>query len=45
MELTTSPDPREAGAFGAGFAEQCRRLTEARCDNAWLGAGNADVQQ
>jgi transposase len=28
-----------------GFAEQCRQLTEARRDNAWLGAGNADVQQ
>src|SRR3954471_14487107 len=28
-----------------GFAEQCRQLTEARCENAWLGAGNADVQQ
>ncbi|MGW7048150.1 RNA-guided endonuclease InsQ/TnpB family protein [Streptomyces avermitilis] len=28
-----------------GFAEQCRQLTEARCDSAWLGAGNADVQQ
>ncbi|WP_225858708.1 RNA-guided endonuclease InsQ/TnpB family protein [Streptomyces albicerus] len=28
-----------------GFREQCRQLTEARRDNAWLGAGNADVQQ
>ncbi|MFI1360985.1 RNA-guided endonuclease InsQ/TnpB family protein [Streptomyces sp. NPDC020898] len=28
-----------------GFAEQCRQLTEARRDNEWLGAGNADVQQ
>ncbi|MER5401715.1 transposase [Streptomyces sp. NPDC002599] len=28
-----------------GFAEQCRQLTEARRDNAWLGSGNADVQQ
>ncbi|KAB1986337.1 RNA-guided endonuclease InsQ/TnpB family protein [Streptomyces triticiradicis] len=28
-----------------GFAEQCRQLTEARRDNAWLAAGNADVQQ
>jgi len=28
-----------------GFAEQCRQLTEARCENEWLGAGNADVQQ
>ncbi|MGW5970636.1 RNA-guided endonuclease InsQ/TnpB family protein [Streptomyces sp. NPDC055186] len=28
-----------------GFAEQCRQLTEARRDNAWLRAGNADVQQ
>ena len=29
----------------SGFAEQCRQLTEARRDNEWLGAGNADVQQ
>ncbi len=28
-----------------GFAEQCRQLTEARRENAWLDAGNADVQQ
>ncbi|WP_327729506.1 transposase [Streptomyces sp. NBC_00487] len=28
-----------------GFAEQCRQLTEARGDNEWLRAGNADVQQ
>ncbi|GAB3173210.1 RNA-guided endonuclease TnpB family protein [Streptomyces incanus] len=28
-----------------GFAEQCRQLTEARRDNAWLASGNADVQQ
>ncbi|MFF5359256.1 RNA-guided endonuclease InsQ/TnpB family protein [Streptomyces scabiei] len=28
-----------------GFAEQCRQLTEARRENAWLGTGNADVQQ
>ncbi|WP_324603817.1 MULTISPECIES: transposase [unclassified Streptomyces] len=28
-----------------GFAEQCRQLTESRRENAWLGAGNADVQQ
>ncbi|WP_255951333.1 RNA-guided endonuclease InsQ/TnpB family protein [Streptomyces odontomachi] len=28
-----------------GFAEQCRQLTEARRANAWLAAGNADVQQ
>ncbi|MEU1030268.1 transposase [Streptomyces mirabilis] len=27
------------------FAEQCRQLTEARRDNVWLAAGNADVQQ
>ncbi|RZB19503.1 transposase [Streptomyces sp. F001] len=27
------------------FAEQCRQLTEARRDNEWLRAGNADVQQ
>ncbi|MEV6595135.1 RNA-guided endonuclease InsQ/TnpB family protein [Streptomyces acidicola] len=30
---------------GPGFAEQCRQLTEARRENEWLGAGNADVQQ
>jgi putative transposase len=30
---------------GPGFAEQCRQLTEARRENAWLAAGNADVQQ
>jgi putative transposase len=28
-----------------GFAEQCRQLTEARRENEWLAAGNADVQQ
>ncbi|MGP3934009.1 RNA-guided endonuclease InsQ/TnpB family protein [Nonomuraea sp. KM88] len=28
-----------------GFAEQCRQLTEARRENAWLASGNADVQQ
>ncbi|MEU9348170.1 transposase [Streptomyces sp. NPDC048278] len=28
-----------------GFAEQCRQLTEARAENEWLAAGNADVQQ
>ncbi|MET8220021.1 RNA-guided endonuclease InsQ/TnpB family protein [Streptomyces hirsutus] len=28
-----------------GFAEQCRQLTEARRENDWLRAGNADVQQ
>ncbi|MEU1510825.1 transposase [Streptomyces sp. NPDC005811] len=28
-----------------GFAEQCRQLTEARRENAWLAAGSADVQQ
>ncbi|MDW8804864.1 transposase [Streptomyces scabiei] len=28
-----------------GFVEQCRQLTEARRENAWLGAGNTDVQQ
>ncbi|UXY28552.1 RNA-guided endonuclease InsQ/TnpB family protein [Streptomyces sp. HUAS TT20] len=28
-----------------GFAEQCRQLTEARRECAWLGEGNADVQQ
>ncbi|MFD5649778.1 RNA-guided endonuclease InsQ/TnpB family protein [Streptomyces sp. NPDC127039] len=28
-----------------GFAEQCRQLTEARMNSAWLRAGNTDVQQ
>jgi len=28
-----------------GFAEQCRQLTEARRENAWLREGNADVMQ
>ncbi|MGW1618560.1 RNA-guided endonuclease InsQ/TnpB family protein [Streptomyces sp. NPDC002172] len=28
-----------------GYAEQCRHLTEARRENEWLAAGNADVQQ
>ncbi|MDX2679548.1 RNA-guided endonuclease InsQ/TnpB family protein [Streptomyces sp. NY05-11A] len=28
-----------------GFAEQCRQLTEARRENEWLRAGNADAQQ
>ncbi|MFF0097103.1 RNA-guided endonuclease InsQ/TnpB family protein [Streptomyces canus] len=28
-----------------GFAQQCRQLTEARWENEWLAAGNADVQQ
>ncbi|WP_405649049.1 RNA-guided endonuclease InsQ/TnpB family protein [Streptomyces sp. NBC_00019] len=28
-----------------GFAEQCRQLTEARRENEWLAAGNADLQQ
>ncbi|MER7172926.1 RNA-guided endonuclease InsQ/TnpB family protein [Streptomyces mesophilus] len=28
-----------------GFVQQCRQLTEARRENEWLGAGNADVQQ
>ncbi|MBC2900766.1 RNA-guided endonuclease InsQ/TnpB family protein [Streptomyces cupreus] len=28
-----------------GFVEQCRQLTEARRESAWLAAGNADVQQ
>ncbi|NGO15614.1 transposase [Streptomyces sp. HC44] len=28
-----------------GFAEQCRQLTQARHENEWLGAGNANVQQ
>ena len=37
------PDGKQYGA--PGFAEQCRQLTEARRDNEWLGAGNADVQQ
>jgi putative transposase len=29
----------------AGFAEQCRRLTEARRENDWLRSGNVAVQQ
>ncbi|MFD4603715.1 RNA-guided endonuclease InsQ/TnpB family protein [Streptomyces sp. NPDC058464] len=28
-----------------GFAEQCRQLTEARRENAWLAAGNVVLQQ
>ncbi|WP_437114307.1 RNA-guided endonuclease InsQ/TnpB family protein [Streptomyces canus] len=28
-----------------GFAEQCRQLTQARCESEWLREGNADVQQ
>ncbi|NEC88056.1 RNA-guided endonuclease TnpB family protein [Streptomyces sp. SID12501] len=28
-----------------GFAEQCKQLTEARRENEWLCAGNADVMQ
>lgn len=37
---------RRAGMKSApGFAEQCRQLTEARRENDWLAAGNADVQQ
>jgi len=37
---------RPGNARGApGFAEQCRQLTEARRENEWLAAGNADVQQ
>ncbi|WP_083975101.1 RNA-guided endonuclease InsQ/TnpB family protein [Herbidospora daliensis] len=28
-----------------GFAEQCRQLTEARAENAWLRAGSVVVQQ
>ncbi|MBW8799709.1 MAG: transposase [Streptomyces sp.] len=28
-----------------GLADQCRQLTEARRENAWLGTGNVDVQQ
>ncbi|MFF8397341.1 RNA-guided endonuclease InsQ/TnpB family protein [Streptomyces sp. NPDC016172] len=31
--------------FAPGFAEQCRQLTEARREDEWLAAGNADVQQ
>lgn len=30
---------------GPGFAEQCRQLTEARAENAWLAAGSVTVQQ
>ncbi|MFE9882368.1 helix-turn-helix domain-containing protein, partial [Streptomyces sp. NPDC005784] len=36
---------RKGRRAAPGFAEQCRQLTEARRENAWLGAGNADVQQ
>jgi putative transposase len=28
-----------------GFLEQCRQLTEARCENAWLRGGSQTVQQ
>lgn len=37
------PDGKQNSA--PGFAEQCRQLTQARRENEWLGAGNADVQQ
>jgi putative transposase len=33
------------GKAAPGFAEQCRRLTEARTFSEWLREGNADVQQ
>ncbi|MEU6197962.1 transposase [Streptomyces sp. NPDC047061] len=36
---------RPGRGSGPGFAEQCRQLTEARAENEWLAAGNADVQQ
>jgi transposase len=36
---------RKGRKSAPGFAEQCRQLTEARRENEWLGAGNADVQQ
>ncbi|WP_073950925.1 RNA-guided endonuclease InsQ/TnpB family protein [Streptomyces kebangsaanensis] len=36
---------RTGGKSAPSFAEQCRQLTEARHENAWLRAGNADVQQ
>ncbi|WP_260462741.1 transposase [Streptomyces sp. TRM72054] len=36
---------RKGRSPAPGFAEQCRQLTEARRDNEWLAAGNADVQQ
>ncbi|MET8216930.1 RNA-guided endonuclease InsQ/TnpB family protein [Streptomyces hirsutus] len=36
---------RKGRKSAPGFAEQCRQLTEARRSNAWLRAGNADVQQ
>jgi putative transposase len=36
---------RKGRRAAPGFAEQCRQLTEVRRENAWLGAGNADVQQ
>ncbi|MFI6008254.1 helix-turn-helix domain-containing protein [Streptomyces sp. NPDC051243] len=34
--------PRRKSA--PGFAEQCRQLTEARRDNEWLAAANADAK-
>ncbi|MGP3734671.1 RNA-guided endonuclease InsQ/TnpB family protein [Streptomyces sp. GDS52] len=36
---------RPGSRSAPGFAEQCRQLTEARRESAWLRAGNADVQQ
>ncbi|MBL3665490.1 transposase [Streptomyces sp. M2CJ-2] len=36
---------RPGGRSAPGFAEQCRQLTEARRNSAWLRAGNAEVQQ
>ncbi|WP_461058441.1 RNA-guided endonuclease InsQ/TnpB family protein [Streptomyces pseudoechinosporeus] len=36
---------RKGRKAAPGFAEQCRQLTEARRENAWLREGNADVQQ
>ena len=38
-------DWRPGRRSAPGFAEQCRQLTEARRENEWLAAGNADVQQ
>lgn len=35
---------RDRGA-APGFTEQCRQLTEARAENAWLRAGSQTVQQ
>ncbi|MEU7863270.1 transposase [Nonomuraea sp. NPDC049141] len=36
---------KAGGASAPGFAEQCRQLTEARAEFAWLRAGSIIVQQ